>query len=383
MKVLFIATYAGTSGASHSLISLIKYLRLKNIEPLVVLPSKGTLEYLLKKEKIPYKIIRLFNWVTPIDKHNLVKEKIKWKIKKIINFIQEFRILSLIKRKNIELVHINAVTASWGYNAAKKSGIPVVWHIREFLEEDLNKRFWEKEKSIQCLNNADAIIAISESVKNKYKNIIDNELLVRIYNGVDIEVYNNTKDIFKNEETTLTLAGRIVPTKGHEEVIYAVNHLVKNGTSNIKVRFVGGEGDKSFTVRLKKMIKDLSLEKYIEFTGHRPDMQIVWNETDIALVCSKAEAFGRVTIEAMMAGTLVIGANTEGTAELINNKYGLMYKQGNYKSLAEKIKYAIDNKNEMIEIADQARNYAIKGFTAKQNANNIYYLYKKIVNNTL
>ena len=187
----------------------------------------------------------------------------------------------------------------------------------------------------------------------------------------------------ENEETTLTLAGRIVPTKGHEEVIYAVNHLVKNGTSNIKVRFVGGEGDKSFTVRLKKMIKDLSLEKYIEFTGHRPDMQIVWNETDIALVCSKAEAFGRVTIEAMMAGTLVIGANTEGTAELINNKYGLMYKQGNYKSLAEKIKYAIDNKNEMIEIADQARNYAIKGFTAKQNANNIYYLYKKIVNNTL
>ncbi len=34
-------------------------------------------------------------------------------------------------------------------------------------------------------------------------------------------------------------------------------------------------------------------------------------KTDVELVCSKGEAFGRVTIEAMMAGNPVIGSDTE------------------------------------------------------------------------
>lgn len=380
MRVLFIATYSGTSGASYSLVSLIKYLRNKSVNPLVILPNKGPLEGLLIKEKIPYKIIRLFNWVTPIEKYDLRREKIKWLIKKVVNILQEVRIMSLIKKNNIELVHINAVTASWGFHSAKKKGIPIVWHIREFLEEDLNKRFWDSKKSIKCLNRADAVIAISESVKRKYENILNNDSLVRIYNGVDIEVFLRRSDIFKESVTTLTLAGRIVPAKGHEEVVYAVKHLVENGLTNLKVLFVGGEGDRTFALHLKNLIRKLNIEKYFKFTGYRNDMQKVWSETDIALVCSKAEAFGRVTVEAMMAGALVIGADTEGTAELLSNQYGLTYKQGNYLSLAKKVQYAINNKHEMKSIAYRSQIYAKKTFTAEINAQKIYEIYNKVLN---
>lgn len=43
------------------------------------------------------------------------------------------------------------------------------------------------------------------------------------------------------------------------------------------------------------------------------------------VVASKAEAFGRVTAEAMFAGCLVIGRNTAGTKEQFDN--GLLFSQ--------------------------------------------------------
>src|SRR5699024_8924720 len=97
----------------------------------------------------------------------------------------------------------------------------------------------------------------------------------------------------------------------------------------------------------------------------------------------KAEAFGRVTVEAMLAGALVIGANTEGTAELIDGKYGLLYNQGDFMSLFQKIKYAIDNQEEMKEIASLSKRYALQNFTATINCNNICKIYKELLNELL
>src|SRR5699024_5854453 len=272
------------------------------------------------------------------------------------------------------------VTAAWGFRAAKIARKPIVWHIREFLEEDLNKRFRNKKKAIRYLNETDCVIAISKSVKKKYMQLIDNKNIVRIYNGIDIDQYNDIENkVFERQNTILTLAGRIVPEKGHEEVVYALKELIKSGLTKVKVRFIGGEGEEAFILHIKHLIKKLGLEDYVEFSGYRNDMYNVWAETDIALVCSKAEAFGRVTVEAMMAGSLVIGADTEGTAEIIRDKYGLIYEQGNYVSLAKKIKYALKHKEEMKNVTSISREFARDIFTAEINAKNIYEVYKNVL----
>lgn len=379
MKVLYVATYAGTAGASHSLITMVKILRDMGTEPLVLIPGHGPIEELLKENNIPYKVIKLYNWVIEINKENLLKEQIKWKIKKIINTFQEIRIASIIRKEKIELVHINAVTAGWGFYAAKFNKIPVVWHIREFLEEDLGKQFQERKKVIKCLEKSDSIIAISDSVKNKYNKIVKNENLVRIYNGIDINHYNSIENtIFDKDVTILTLTGRIVEGKGHLEAIYALKQIIDEGIIQLKLRFVGSEGNEDYIKQVNNIIDTLGIRDSTDFVGYRKDMNNVWGETDIALVCSKAEAFGRVTVEAMLGGALVIGANTKGTAELIGTKNGLLYEQGNYQSLAEKIKYAVENKGEMTDIALRGQRYAKENFTADINAQNVHKVHSKL-----
>lgn len=379
MKVLFVASYAGTSGANHSLIYLIKKLRDKGIEPIVLLPTKGKIEILLKKNKIPYKRMRLFNWVKPIKINYSVKEKIKIFFKKVINTLQEVRILFFIKRKKIDIVHLNAITTSWGASASVINKTPLVWHIREFLAEDLGKEFWNRAKAIKKISNADSIIAISKSVYSKYSNELPPSKMLQIYNGIEENQYSEIKnDIFNRDFVTLTITGRIVYEKGHEEVIYALNSLVNQGMKNIKLQIVGDEGDPSFIQKIKTLVNDWELNNHVFFLGYRNDMSNVWAETDIAIISSKAEAFGRVTVEAMMAGCLVLGANTQGTAELIGDKYGLLYEQGNYKSLADKVHYAANNSSQMINISKKAKKYAGSKFTADINAANILSVYNNL-----
>lgn len=380
MKLLFIATYAGNSGASHSLIALIMELRKKNISPYVIIPKDGPLEEQLINNDIPYRKIRMFNWVKEKNNKESLKDKLKWKLKSIINYIQEIRIYYIIKKLNIDITHINAVTASWGALASYKQDIPVVWHIREFLEEDLYKEFRNKNRSIKYLNRATIIVTISKSVRNKYQKILNNQIITKVYNGVDKNKFLNNKErTFDNQKLSITLVGRIVSTKGHEEVVDATKILIDKGYKNFKIRFIGDESNKEFKKKLIDKINYLELEDYINFEGYRADIQNVWSETDIALVSSSAEAFGRVSVEAMMAGALVIGADTMGTKEILNNEYGLLYKQGNPKSLADSITFALQNKNEIKKIANKGRKYASNNFNSEMNADNIYKVYDKIM----
>ena len=380
MKILYMATYSGISGASHSLINIILQMKNKGIEPVLIIPHRGPLEKELKKNNIDYKWITQYYWIVDRDKPKTIKDSFKWILKQTINYIQELRIYYIIKREKINLVHINAITSSNGYLAAKLSKVPLVWHIREFLEEDLNRDFRNRRKAISRLNNADALITVSDSVKDKYKRILSNENLIRVYNGVDSDIYKDIRNnLFEKEDIVLTLIGRYVPQKGHLDVIYALNQLVKSYKKEVKIRFVGDDRNVAFLTELKKLVKELELDEYIEFMGYRSDVYNLWAETDIALVTSKAEAFGRVTIEAMLAGALVIGANTKGTAELISNKYGLLYKQGDYINLSEKIAFAIDNKEKMKNIVEISKKYAQENFTAKNNSDNIYMVYNNLL----
>src|SRR5690625_2181910 len=148
MNVLYVATYSGTSGASHSLINIILQMEKKGIEPTLIIPHRGPLEEVLRENNIKYKRYTQYYWIVNRDKPKTIKDSIKWFFKQTINFIQELRIYLLIKREKIDLVHINAVTSSNSYIAATLSNTPIVWHIREFIEEDLNRAFRNRNKAI-------------------------------------------------------------------------------------------------------------------------------------------------------------------------------------------------------------------------------------------
>lgn len=92
---------------------------------------------------------------------------------------------------------------------------------------------------------------------------------------------------------------------------------------------------------------------------------------DLELICSRSEAFGRVTIEAMLHSIPVIGANSGGTPELIIDKEnGLLFQYGDIDELVDKIETLINNKVLYNQIMNKTAEYG-RQFTIDRTANKI------------
>ncbi|MCD7750515.1 MAG: glycosyltransferase family 4 protein [Lachnospiraceae bacterium] len=387
MKILFAPSdNNATSGAFLSMIKLCDLLQNDyGCEILILLHCGGTGEELLKEKHLKYKKIYSFNWFVPYKPDSLIR-KIKkalcyvWMpITRAYNTFAIFKISNLVRKEKIDIVHLNTSCCYVAAEAALRCNVPFVWHIREFLEEDQGRCIWNRKKGYNLMSRANALVGISDGILKKYTDAIPTAKIVKIYNGIDDSDFRcEEHSIFDHDIIKMIIVGAINASKGQEQAILACKLLVDNGMNNFELLVVGQESD--YSKRLQSKVHELKLDQYVKFTGATKNTAPLYQTSDITLMCSKAEAFGRVTVEAMMSGSLVIGANAGGTSELIeDNVTGLLYESGNVNDLANKIIYAALHRSEAKGIAKRGQTFMLNNMTAKKNAKNVYDLYKQIL----
>ena len=385
MNIMYIASdnYAG-SGAFLSLVNLARNIREKYKENvLIVLPRKGDGEELLLQYSIPYIHIYSFNWCIRTEKRNQFVTKIKIIFARFFNIVPIISLIGLIYIKKIDIIHINTSYSYVGAIAGKICKKSVIWHIREFLEEDQGCEIWNKKRGYKLINRSAEIITISKAIYKKYENIFDVNKMQVILNGInERQFYLSKHHIFKNHFLRIAIIGTISYYKGQFCVVEAIDKLVKKGYKNLGVWIIGKGNDK-IENELLDLINRKEVDKYISLVGYQKNI-VNWLENiDIVLTCSKAEAFGRTTVEAMLAGCLVIGARSAGTLELIQeNETGLLYQEGSADDLARQIERAINEKQKMISVAQNGQQYMLHNMTASINAQKIYKEYCKILKET-
>lgn len=377
MKVMFFTSdNSQSSGAFRSLVVLARLLQNKyKVNVKVILPSQGNGSKLLIENNINFSIIKSFDWTVELQKSNSIKKYIKWRIKRLYNKYSVNLIKKELRKYKPDIVHINT---SWGYVgavAANELGIPVVWHIREFLEEDQFRKFWDRSKAYRLMNKSKVIIAISQAICQKYKGVFGKKIKT-IYNGIDASKYHSTHKLFKNGNNLLTV-GALSPGKGHEMVIKALGLLMTHKKiDNFKYKIVGEGSEEK---KLKKLVDNEGLIDRVEFCGFSTEVEKFYQSSDIFILSSLSEAFGRVTIEAMMNGLVVIGRNSAGTAEIIkNNEYGYLF--NNAEELAQELELVLQNHTLAQQKALKGQKEALKNYTANENAKSIYEIYLKMLN---
>ena len=101
---------------------------------------------------------------------------------------------------------------------------------------------------------------------------------------------------------------------------------------------------------------------------------------NIGINCSKAEGFGRITVEYMLAGLCPIVSNTGANVELVKNQQnGTLYDYNDKKDLLNKIIYIYNNRNIISNMQKKARESAIEKFSIVQHAKRIVELYKNVL----
>lgn len=375
MKVCYVTHQPNMTGASQSLLDIVSNWKENDVEPVVLLRKNGPLVDELKKRNIRYEIIKYTT-----SSKTRVKSK-KWKdiLRRIRNKIAIYKISEFYKREQFDVIHNNSIFVCVGMEAALKSHIPYVCHLREFGKEDQGADFMNQKRQNYLIDNASAAVCISNVIRNKYEKLAKNVPYITIYNGIDSKrFYQEHNDILKNEEINILLAGRIAPGKGQYEAILAAKQLVDMGFEKFNLYIVGGIDNEEYDRKNKEYVKkhNLTQVKFFEFM----DLKDLRAKCDIGLICSKNEAMGRVTIESMLSGCLTIGARAGATPELIEDKItGLLYESGNPESLAKCILYAYENKDKMREIAKNAQMYAKDRFDVKKYNLNLRKMYSIII----
>jgi len=380
IKVLYVSYGLGIYGANTSLLNMICILRKKyEIEPTVLIRAKREFAAKLDELRIPYICMPWNSWVW--------QKGAPWKtvIKKIVrwNGVCYRNILFTIRKNRwkFDLVHTNTSIVNIGAYIAKELDIPHVWHLREFVREDydllFNRGSYLAGRYMQ--KHSDMLIANSRAVKEKFSNFIDSRKIKVIYN-----IFNLKKNIYQRDFSRLSrkkrvdflFTGLIHRNKNQIEALRAAN-LLKN-TMNIhcfKIYFAG-DGNEKYFAKLRKYTKKRGLESHVEFLGYVPNLHKFREKMDVALVCSKMEGFGRVTVEAMLSQMPVIGTNKGGTPEIIDhNRTGYLYELGSADQLASYMKNLIENRNLIKVFGLNGYEKAKKRYAAEINAKKIYSLY--------
>jgi glycosyltransferase involved in cell wall biosynthesis len=156
-----------------------------------------------------------------------------------------------------------------------------------------------------------------------------------IYNGVASEaVFDERRRAAetlrgRRQPFTFALVGRFRDSKGQAAAIAAFSIAAKRHPD---IRLIlagdaGNTGDQSYLDHCRALARELPAPDRIEFWGYVPDPERAYLAADAVLMCSRNEAMGRVTVEAMSACRPVIGYDSAGTSELVAaDRTGQLYR---------------------------------------------------------
>ncbi|MBO5057625.1 MAG: glycosyltransferase family 4 protein [Lachnospiraceae bacterium] len=371
--ILFVTSNAGLYGANTSMLNLMDKLNLDGFRTSVIVSAYGPLLQELNKKKYTYKVIPFFGNYQKVGKPISKRDKL-YNI--AYNFALAKQNKDIITRWNVDVIHSNSSVSDFGPVLAKLTGKPHVWHIREMMEDDYNIEYVCPRLNKMLRNQSRKVICITEAVKEKNYGKKNKKNVEVIYNGFDIDNYLiNKEEILNGNICNFLICGAVQEGKGQIYAVKMIDILVHKGITDVHL-YVVGSGDADYTNELKTYVKDKSIEDYVTFIAFTKNIQEIRKNIDIALVCSKNEALGRVTIESMLGDILVIGADSGGTAEIIQDrKTGYLYRPEDENDLAEKVIFALSHKEEVKAIVRQAKAYAKENFDSVKQTRKIEKIY--------
>lgn len=396
MKIAFINHDAGAYGATKSLLDLIEGLMKWGVTCYVIVPKVGPFPREspfvkeLEQRAIEYAVIDYRHWVHqsfPNPASHIKRLFRRFPNNGLYRAYKNWRAISIIKSRlqdwTVDAIYTNTSVVPIGALVALRMKKPHIWHIREFQQMDQGLALdWGKPVFRWLLNKSTAVVLISQAVKRYYTPLLRNPKSYVVYNGVaPMVAFNQMKERTLPARSdsncyTFCIVGRVIPQKGQAEAIKAVGELAKVG---IKAKLlVAGRGNYE---PLRALAVQLCIQDQIDFMGHTDDPFSVYLQSDACLVCSWHEAFGRVTIEAMVAGLPVIGKKNEysGTQELIRDfDTGLLY-EGGESALANCMKQLVENPEWGRTLGERAWKYAQKHYHQEKYVDQIYNILKKHV----
>ena len=364
-NILLVHSSNDLYGASKIFLQLIDLFLTNGFNVYVVLPEKGKLDDFLNRKdiKLSYHELGVLRkkYLNPLGLTNRFAINIK-----AIKFLSNY-----IKNYSIDLVYTNTSTVLSGGFAAKKNGIPSLFHVHEIPTGN-----WLYEIfSGKIINRISSkVLTVSNSVKSHWLKNINEYKIERVYNGIEYKKMDSIIKLEKDQgDFVITSVARIIPYKGHRYLIDVANELIKKSTK-FKFLIVGDTlpSYMSYEISMKQKVKDLGLEDQIKFLGFREDVSSILKQSDLFIhPAISPDPLPTVLFESLYNDLPTVATNLGGAVEILaNGNNGLLIPHNDPKKAANLIyEYCSNTKLQKKHIQNSKKNFKINFSSESFNKN--------------
>ena len=346
------------------------------VEPWIIAHSNGPAYRYLKSEGLPVEIrdggrhSRGLSFVTyeprtgiPVKLAALTVAALRW-----------------LSEHSVDIVHANddmAATA-WGI-AARIRNVPLVWHIRQPRGHRNLDRFLARQASY--------MIFVADANRGRFATtaLPPN---TTVYNGMEPSRYTvdgwapppRATLRLDDDLPVLGFVGNLIRRKRPERAVEVSSRLRRFGLAHhliiVGADYTGGRYTRTLRARAEKE----GWSDYLHVLGERTDVPTLMQAFDCFLLCSDAEAFGLVIIEAMAAGTPVVATSVDGVPEIIaHGRTGLLAAPEDVDAMATHVHSMLTDRRRAEDIGEAGQRAAINRFSVTTTAKRVYDVYEDVM----
>jgi glycosyltransferase involved in cell wall biosynthesis len=295
-----------------------------------------------------------------------------------------------IRNLRCDIVHTNVLRADIiGRMAAHAAGVPVIFSTEHGIHAwEERGKFWRpfvRRFYLHTVKYTKMIVAVSDFVKDSLiAEGVPQEKVVRIYNGVDTEVFiplvRNEKDQYckylteRPVKNVIGLVGNLVEMKGLIYFIKAIPPILRQFPETLII--VIGEG--ALRHELEAEVARENLSDRVRFLGRiSPLIPRLVGAMDILVQPSLIESFGLTVAEAMSCGVPVVASCVGGLSEIIEDGVcGYLVPPRDSDALAAKVIDLLSNPERCQMFGKAGRRRAVERFNIMSTVGQYYELYK-------
>jgi len=288
-----------------------------------------------------------------------------------------------VRQNKWDILHSHGYKADvYAWLVSKREGSTIVTTIHGWTTENIKVRVYESIAA-HIWKHFDRVFCVSEDYRKKVRRYgLDAKKLILLRNGIllkELEIPGEAElrqRAATQEKFRVGIVGRLSKEKGHGDFLEIARILYPHDGPRISFSVIG---DGPLRKDLEERASSLGLLGVVEFVGHLPDKEQIYESIDALAICSAREGLPNVLLEAMAYGRPVVSYAVGGVPEVIEDgKSGILVAPGEKEQFAKELYRLASNIELRVEIACHAAQRIWKDFSFEERTRKIEAYYREL-----